>query len=208
MVSDEGVVDLVERATGAELIFLGMVLPLGLEAVAQRVAHADESAQSLRGALGQRGEDDQLIALPSGQLALVERERIRLHLVGSRDVERRSRNGRGRFDGPVDVLREVVECRLELFPEVASVADQRRFVLPIHPAREAQLAEHQFRSGREVFVERDGFAEGVGVAAQFPPGRSGPDFSRHPLSQEYDVGGDFGVGVALEGVVGQPDGSD
>lgn len=52
---DEGVVSDVERGARAHLIVFGMVLPLGLQAMAEGVADADQPAEPLGGGFGEVG---------------------------------------------------------------------------------------------------------------------------------------------------------
>ena len=91
---DEGVVGLVQGDPPPKLIFLGMVLPLGLEAVPQRVTDTNEPTQSLGGGFTEVGEQDEFVPLPSGQLAIAESERVRFHLLESRNMERGTRDQR------------------------------------------------------------------------------------------------------------------
>ena len=96
----------------------------------------------------------------------------------------------------------------KLLAQIFSVAGQRRFVVAIHPAFEPHFAEHHLRAGGKVFVDGNGFAERVGDFRDGLPRGSLRQFAGQPFAQDHDVGGDLGVGVFLEGVVRQPDGTD
>ena len=85
--------------------------------------------------------------------------------------------------------------------QFATIWFQRRVIAAIHSARETHLTEHHFRSGDEVFVEREGFADVVGVSRRFFPSHAGGNFAGPELAEHDDVSRDFRAGVLLESVV-------
>src|SRR5258708_17128573 len=89
----------------------------------------------------------------------------------------------------------------QLLRKVATVTRKRWLTAPIHPAFEAHFAKHHFRTGSEVFVDRDGLAFGIDYLPDGSPGRATREFSRQPLSEDDNVGGYLGVGVSLESVI-------
>ncbi len=105
----------------------------------------------------------------------------------------------------IDVLGKSLNRFGQSLAQIASIRFQRRFIIPIHPARQPHFAQHHFGMGDKVFVERKSFVAVVGIIRHRFPCRAvrqltGPEFTEH-----HDVGGDFCAGVFLEGIVGQPD---
>ena len=88
------------------------------------------------------------------------------------------------------------------------VAHQRRLGTTIQPAFQPHLTEHHFRVRGVVFIYGDAVAGRVGDLDHLPPNRAGRQLAGEPLAEHDDVGGHLCVGVFLEGVVGQADGTD
>ena len=92
--------------------------------------------------------------------------------------------------------------------DVPAVTDQRWLVARIHPPFEPHFTEHHVRVLDEILVDRNDFALGRGVGNYFFPRRTARGFLAPALFENDDIGGDFGIGVALESGVGQSDCAD
>ena len=89
--------------------------------------------------------------------------------------------------------------------DVPAVADERWFVAPIHPPFKCHFTEHHVLVLDEILVDRNDFSFGRRVWNYFFPRLTARSFLAPALFENDNIGGDFGIGVALESRVGQTD---
>ena len=143
------------------------------------------------------------ILLPDANHAVVKTVGIGFDDIWRRDGLVEGWLGDGLRVGLVNVLRQPLNGLRERVTQNASVRFQRRFIAAIHSTGEPHLAEHHFRPGGEVFVEREGIAHVVVVTRRLFPTWAHRWFAGTELAEHDDVGCDFRASVLFKSIVWQ-----
>ena len=205
MPGHESVVGVIELLPGSLDLALVADFDLRTQAASHRVAHANQSPDALHPMQRQVIQNANMVVLADADLVVDQRVGVGLDVVRGREglVERWTLDSGALW--PEHVAGQQGNRLRQSLHQRHAVAHERRFGARIHAAFEAHLAQHHLRVRGEVFIERNRLAEGVGDFPDGLPRWPGRQFAGQPFAQDHDVGGDFGVGVSLEGVVGQTD---
>ena len=206
MFGDKPVVSLVELLPSGFHIAFVSGRDLRAQASPHGIAHPDHSADAGQALDGQPFQDLQMVSVTNGDLLVHQRVGIGFDMFGCREQLLRGGSPHCRALRVIDSAWQQRDSLSQALRQGSAITHQRRLSPPIHAALQPHLAHHHLRVRGEILIDDDGFVEGVGDLRGVLPRRPVGQFTRQTFAQDNDVGGDLGVGVLLEGVVGQTDG--